>query len=101
MDIAAAAVVVGMLPILFMSQLPTWQMLLGLATLMVGLWRQTSSALCQTMAWALCVAGIGVLERKRRHAADRHPQRKNRRGSRYRQQRETDRQRTGQNSVQD
>ncbi|EFE94286.1 ComEC family protein [Serratia odorifera] len=54
MDIAAAAVVVGMLPILFMSQLPTWQMLLGLATLMVGLWRQTSSALCQTMAWALC-----------------------------------------------
>ncbi|BFO09380.1 hypothetical protein GGER_18900 [Serratia rubidaea] len=54
MDIAAVALVLGMLPLLFLPQLPPPMLIGGLALAMVICWRRTTSAYCQYAAWLLC-----------------------------------------------
>ncbi|MFI8418241.1 ComEC family protein [Serratia sp. NPDC078593] len=53
-DIAAIAVVVGMLPMMFLAQLPPQGLLFSLALLMLWLWRQTQHIVFQGLAWLLC-----------------------------------------------
>lgn len=52
-DIAAIALVLGMLPLLFLPQLPSSQLLIALAVLALLLWRQTQRQWCQWLAWLL------------------------------------------------
>lgn len=52
-DIAAIALVLGMLPLLFLPQLPSSQLLIVLAILTLLLWRQSQQKWCQPLGWLL------------------------------------------------
>jgi competence protein ComEC len=52
-DIAAIALVLGMLPLLFLPQLPSSQLLIALSILALLLWRQKQQRWCQSLCWLL------------------------------------------------
>ncbi|AHG21964.2 competence protein ComEC [Chania multitudinisentens RB-25] len=53
MDSAAIALILGMLPLLFLPQLPSPLLLAGLAILALLLWRQVQQKWCQLLCWLL------------------------------------------------